>query len=644
MPQESSEKEQGKSTDSGTEGTSYRVLSDMPATSADRDYLDFLPYAMALATLMDRKATATPLIAAISAPWGAGKTTLSELVQEQLRVPGDWDDPHIICRFDAWKHDDAPNLGAAFASEVAQQANRYRRWWRRLIQPIPPVMLTPEQRWRRKCYIILTSLAIAIGLVLGAKTRALITAAAHPTSNNWTAAEHAVHGWAASLLIVIAALIFVYPKILTGAQSVARFITDPQSEAAQGSMNSVREQLGNLIRSATRKNRRFIIFVDDLERCRPPRAIEVCEVASQLLDHPGIIVVLVGDMEAIAMSAAIKYRNLEIPENSQGGSNPFGASYAQYGRSYLQKIVTIQFDLPPATPGQLKNMLQANLRVLGGANQNDALLNTSKIRQWIAPLVYYIVVGGILIGILISNVVGSGGNLTKGLSALVATAAGGIAGVVIPIIVERLRRTRTRTAREQADQAIQDQSIGTTVDEAAENAMHISGGPSADVVRKRYLSAVLDTTEIAARADSLVFDFLPNRPRGAKRLLNQVRLMILIAAGRGLFVLRDEGNQDKQADLIGKWLVLRERWPEVAQLAQRDPEQLKALEDSATHDELKLSSLMNSYEGADLDDLQRLLKMKPYFENLSELTFFSGNSSGGAHTPIFDHVVRSDDS
>src|SRR5262249_37349273 len=117
--------------------------------------------------------------------------------------------------------------------------------------------------------------------------------------------------------------------------------------------------------------RRFIIFVDDLERCRPPRAVEVCEVASQLLDHRSVITVLVGDMEAIALSAAIKYRSLELPGTDQADSDVLRASYAKYGRAYLQKIVTIQFDLPPARPGQLKDMLQAAMRTPEGVDQSN---------------------------------------------------------------------------------------------------------------------------------------------------------------------------------------------------------------------------------------------------------------------------------
>jgi hypothetical protein len=328
------------------------ALSDAPCGTAKQDHLNFRPYAEALAFLIDWKRSEPPLTTAINAPWGAGKTSLSRQVQEQLKTHGDWNDDHIICEFSAWKHDDAPNLGAAFAAKVAQSANEERYWWRRLIQPLPSRMLTPEQRWRRQFYVILASLAVAVGLVLGPDTRDIIIAATQPTNRHWTNAEHAAHGFGLTLIIILAALAFIYPKIFSGTQAIARFINDPKSEAARGSIDSVSRQLGDLIGSATRGNRRFIVFVDDLERCRPPRAVDVCEVVSQLLDHDDVVTVLVGDMDTIARSAAIKYRALELPTTD----NADMAAYEEYGRSYLEKLVQLQFDLPPPTKEHLKKL------------------------------------------------------------------------------------------------------------------------------------------------------------------------------------------------------------------------------------------------------------------------------------------------
>jgi hypothetical protein len=140
----------------------------------------------------------------------------------------------------------------------------------------------------------------------------------------------------------------VWRKVFAAAQAAARFVDDPKSEAAHGSMQEVREQLGGLIRHALRNpgwfgnwlrnawpavtrlsprlrgRRRLVLVVDDLERCRPPRGVEVCEVASQLLGHPDVITILVADMSTIASSAEIKYSQMEtiLSPSQETGAQP----------------------------------------------------------------------------------------------------------------------------------------------------------------------------------------------------------------------------------------------------------------------------------------------------------------------------------
>src|SRR5262249_39024391 len=135
---------------------------------------------------------------------------------------------------------------------------------------------------------------------------------------------------------------------------------------------------------------------------------------------------------------------------------------------------------------------------------------------------------------------------------------------------------------------------------------------------------------IVSRADSLVIEFLPTRPRAAKRLLNQVRLMISIAIARGLFVLPGggEGTEEEKAkhenlaDRVGKWLVLRERWPEVALAIEKDLELIERVEDLVRQDDLDIlreglkSSGIDEVE--DLEIMKRLLSREPLFEDMAE--------------------------
>jgi hypothetical protein len=329
------------------------MLADTPIGRDEDDRLGFGAYADAIAELIDNPGTFTPLTLAISAPWGAGKTSLAQLVERRLI---DWpllrgDRPHIVAWFNAWLHDDAPHLGAACAADIAKAANRHRTLWRRFISPLPGAMLSPEERWRRRIFIAVLALIAAIPVAAVPGMRHLFVDAG---------AKQGGLSYGASLGSVAAALGISYAlwsRVFAIAQAASSFVDDPRSEAAKGSMADVRRQLGRIIAQGTR-DRRLVIFVDDLERCRPPRAVEVCETVSQLLGHPNVVTVLIADMRAVAAAAAIKYAALEgryAPQDADTGA--LAMLHQTYGRAYLEKIVQIQIDLPTVGRESLAELL-----------------------------------------------------------------------------------------------------------------------------------------------------------------------------------------------------------------------------------------------------------------------------------------------
>jgi hypothetical protein len=350
-----------------------RTLSDKPLDDDAGDRLGFAGYADALSELLDHPDTDTPLTIAISAQWGAGKTSLAKMVEIRLkqRPTERGDPPHVTCWFNAWMHDDAPHLGAAFAAEVAKQADRYRPMWRRVISPLPSAMLSPEERWRRRLGIAMLSIIVAVAIALLPGTGQALRQVFAPKAAVADRLQE-LFGSAAGAAILGFVVFAASRKFYGIAQAAARFVDDPRSEAAKGAMQDVSIQLGQLVQQATRvprqwlvlprPARRLVIFVDDLERCRPPRAVEVCEVASQLLGHPNVVTVLIADMATIATSAEIKYAELEhVRANASGGSAdrlPPGA----YGRLYLQKIVQIQFNLPPSPAESMPGLLTETAR------------------------------------------------------------------------------------------------------------------------------------------------------------------------------------------------------------------------------------------------------------------------------------------
>ena len=561
------------------------AVSDEPSGTKRQDHLNFGPNAEALAFLIDWKCSKPPLTVAISGPRGAGKTSLALQVQEQLKTHGDWDNDHIICEFSAWKHDDAPNLGAAFAAKVAQSANGERHWWRRLIQPLPSVMLAPEKRWRRQIYVLLASLAVAVGLVLGPDTRDIITAAEQPTDAHWINAEHAAHGFGLTLIIVFAAFAFIYPKIFSGTQAVARFVNDPKTEAARGSIDSVSRQLGGLIASATRGHRRFVVFVDDLERCRPPRAVEVCEVVSQLLDHDDVVTVLVGDMDTIARSAAIKYRALELPTPGNADT----ATYETYGRSYMEKLVQLQFELPQPQEQELQELR----KLLSSDNDQDDKQPSGPGAAFQKSLLQFLKIAGYTLiaaaGVAVTAVayyslthlMTQDKLLGKNLRVIAEIIGAGLVLLaVIHWIVGILGRLHRRCIRKRIDDRLkkcQGKAIFQAVEDTSESLLcwkktkkkiekmeeinkrkppgkrisravvtvskNVPCWNKEEIVRRRYFNAVFDSSKTAAARDYMNRELnqsLPKGPREIKKFAYQMRLAIAIGVARGVFKLPEE--------------------------------------------------------------------------------------------------------
>ena len=323
-------------------GRRVPLLADAPLGDPALDRFGFAEFANALTLIVDDEGTATPLTIAVSAPWGGGKSSLGCMLQtmleQRVRNRGG-DDPRLVVWFNAWEHDDAPHLGAALAASVVRAADRNRHWWRRLLSPLPSAMLQPGERSRQ-------TVAIALVSALAGLLVALLA------PGEWTASIFGGEERAASGAGVLGAVFFgffIARRVFTSAREAARFLDDPRSAAARGTMTEVKHQFGRLIQHATHKGR-LVIIVDDLERCGSDRALDVCQVASQLLAQPGVVTILLADMEPIARSAGARYAESmpsDIPVDPE-----------EIGRRYLAKIVQLEIALPPPVPDDMRRVIR----------------------------------------------------------------------------------------------------------------------------------------------------------------------------------------------------------------------------------------------------------------------------------------------
>jgi hypothetical protein len=598
----SSSAETGEIADSSTGRWLY---ADKPLEPGDADLLGFGAYADALALLMDWKDTSTPLTIAINGPWGSGKTSLAKMAEARLPIGSDWDAPHVVCWFDAWANDDAPHLGAAFAAAVANTVNKQRRWWVRLFRPLPSVMLSPEQRWRRRLWLGVLTVALAAAAIFWPTGNSLLTPLLHPGAS----ISHLGYGMVATRLAlpVLVAVILLAQRLTPGIQGIARWIDNPGSEAARGSMQAASRQLRGLIKQALRGKRRLMIFVDNLERCRPPRAVEVCEVVSQLIGHPEVVTVLIGDIDTIALSAEIKYAALESLSLTTPGTPGPGAApritargpAGSYGREYLEKLIQIQLRLPPPLSRDLRKMLvpATDERSAFPPNSDIAERGFPRLVRKVAastaswPLPgWTIIICALFVTVLLTNVqdglwVLSSIQHTGYVGIFVAGA--GMFTAVVTAVYERRRERRKKRKRAALDKEVRDvvkptetmlnpedvQELVQRLDKQIEADMAVASA-LAGSVRRRMRQRIISNNELRVELDRAVLEVLPPSPRGAKRMLNHAHLLLDIGVERGIF---DTQPRLKPRQLA-MWVALNERWPSVAAAITSDPTLLGKLE------------------------------------------------------------------
>ena len=380
-------------------------------------------------------------------------------------------------------------------------------------------------------------------------------------------------------------------------------------------MAEVSAQMGELIREAQEGIRRawradlpprFVVVVDDLERCQPPKAVDMCEVAAQLLDHPGVITVLVGDLRVIAASAELKYRDA-----AEKFSKDADFLVEGWGRFFLQKVVQFELELPPIPEERLRQLARSappTASVYGsGVNRSIPMPDFSErlMRSPGTPLAFLIlliVFGGLLFIPLFRDRATSGQNSPDMLILI-------IFGIDVVIFIgsyiyttwvnyrrKRIGQLRTEVSRlvdnvisnelNQSESAIDraDLEAKVVTQIGVETAKyqerrywrHVQQLTSAQEVQRRMQLRAAADEKTRSSAEKVILELLPPLPRTAKRLLNRLYFLLVVAYNRNLVA-----HQRVSAEQLGKWAVLLDRWPEAGKAIIKNPDLVRTLEDAA---------------------------------------------------------------
>ncbi|MCX7856246.1 MAG: KAP family NTPase, partial [Anaerolineae bacterium] len=112
------------------------------------------------------------------------------------------------------------------------------------------------------------------------------------------------------------------------------------------SMEQFEATFQQVLRDILGSEGRLVVFVDDLDRCLPEKAVEVLEAIKLFLEVEGTVFVLGLDREVICRGIEVYYRR-------QGSEVPIS------GDDYLEKFIQIPFHLPPLDAEDLERLLEA---------------------------------------------------------------------------------------------------------------------------------------------------------------------------------------------------------------------------------------------------------------------------------------------
>jgi len=294
------------------------IVNDQPT---DRDALDFTPYVETLADII--QTGNTPLTIGVFGTWGSGKTSLMRMVRKTLpkKFTTVW--------FDAWKYDKEESLWQALLlsvlSTLKETANKQGK-------PTEEFEKLQALLYRDMEVEKVGGVTIDLAKLGGvtAKGLAQLSLSFIPGLSTLTKLVEELHSGAAK-------------SVDEATAAIRRERTKIYIEQIQF-LEQFQEKFKGLVQEHVAPNR-LVVFVDDLDRCLPEKAIEVLEAIKLFLDAENCIFVLGLDQEVIARGIEMKYKELGDKKDGDGQGH-----FTIEGVRYLEKIIQLPFIIPPVEP------------------------------------------------------------------------------------------------------------------------------------------------------------------------------------------------------------------------------------------------------------------------------------------------------
>jgi photosystem II stability/assembly factor-like uncharacterized protein len=334
--------------------------NDKPLTDPAGDRLDFGPLASGIARFFGNLRTEPPLTIAITGPWGSGKSSLMSLVAAAVKR---YDYRPVW--FNAWHYQSEEYLLPAVLESIRTEA--VPRWWtwRGLEFRMRLLLLRGMKNW-------LPALAIVAALVTTAVYFSREPEAFRQLVDNLKSlGTQKSDTFLQSFGLVISSIL----SIIVVARSLNAFgvsgtkltaiLTGSVRLADAGGQTGFRHRFARAFGEVTRAlgRNRLVLFIDDLDRCRPDHVLSVLECINFLVTSGDCFIIAGMDRPRVERCVAIRFEEeskaIGADENAEGENDP--VTPVRYAQLYLEKLINIEVPVPHAAPERSRDLF-ANLK------------------------------------------------------------------------------------------------------------------------------------------------------------------------------------------------------------------------------------------------------------------------------------------
>jgi len=312
-----------------------KIFDDYPVS--ETEFFNFDAYANAIAGIIQSKNTGTPLVIGIVGDWGSGKTSLMRTIEKKIGKKENGY-PQTIW-FNAWKFDKEDSIRRALLMRVLEELKtrgeddeKKSEKEKKLDQELTDLQTSLYHEVNReelgdfnfdlgKAAKGTLKLSLSLVPVIGSNLTKLIEKGANE--------EEAIK------------------DILESVQREKKAINIKKIQFMEEFHNKFEKIIEDYY-----VDKRVVIFIDDLDRSLPEKALEVLDAIKLFLDAKGCIFVLGIDRRVISYIINRKYREL-VGE----GEEKENGTILITGENYLEKIIQLSFQLPPIKDEDMKKFI-----------------------------------------------------------------------------------------------------------------------------------------------------------------------------------------------------------------------------------------------------------------------------------------------